>query len=170
MGPDRRAKGPRKPPPPLDQPALEAIALRYLERFQTSRARLLRLLNQKIRQLSDGFTDDEWISEVANPVLGELLQKLVWPSDLCTIDGDSMQDAGIFSGDLAVVDRAIEAAHGHVVVALLNNDPICKRLWLKGSTVMLVSDNPKYPNRYIMEGDELSIWGVITHTVRNHGH
>ena len=89
---------------------------------------------------------------------------------LVTIDGDSMQDAGIFSGDLAVVDRAIEAAHGHVVVALLNNDPICKRLWLKGSTVMLVSDNPKYPNRYIMEGDELSIWGVITHTVRNHGH
>ncbi len=47
-------------------------------------------LNQKIRQLSDGFTDDEWISEIANPVLGELLQKLVWPSDLCTIDGDSM--------------------------------------------------------------------------------
>lgn len=47
-------------------------------------------LNQKIRQLSDGFTDDEWISEVANPVLGELLQKVVWPSDLCTIDGDCM--------------------------------------------------------------------------------
>lgn len=47
-------------------------------------------LNLKVRQLSDGFTDDEWISEVANPVLGELLQKLVWPSDLCTLDGDSM--------------------------------------------------------------------------------
>ena len=47
-------------------------------------------LNQKIRQLSDGFTDDEWISEIANPVLGELLQKLVWPSDLSTVDGDSM--------------------------------------------------------------------------------
>lgn len=47
-------------------------------------------LNQKIRQLSDGFTDDEWISEVANPVLGELLQQVVWPSDLCTLDGDSM--------------------------------------------------------------------------------
>ena len=47
-------------------------------------------LNQKVRQLSDGFTDDEWISEVANPILGELLQKVVWPSDLCTLDGDSM--------------------------------------------------------------------------------
>lgn len=47
-------------------------------------------LNQKARQLSDGFTDDEWISEIANPVLGELLQKVVWPTDLCTLDGDSM--------------------------------------------------------------------------------
>jgi len=47
-------------------------------------------LQHKVRELSDGFTDDEWISEVANPVLGELLQKLVWPSDLCTIDGTHM--------------------------------------------------------------------------------
>jgi IclR family mhp operon transcriptional activator len=47
-------------------------------------------LNQKVRQLSDGFTDDEWISEIANPVMGELLQKLVCPSDLCTIEGDCM--------------------------------------------------------------------------------
>lgn len=47
-------------------------------------------LNHKIRQLSDGFTDDEWISEAANPELGQLLQKVVWPSDLCTLDGDSM--------------------------------------------------------------------------------
>ncbi|MCW2248623.1 IclR family mhp operon transcriptional activator [Azospirillum fermentarium] len=47
-------------------------------------------LAHKIRQLGDGFTDDEWISEIAAPVLGELLQKLIWPSDLCTIDGTSM--------------------------------------------------------------------------------
>ncbi|MEY2632164.1 MAG: hypothetical protein RIR00_818 [Pseudomonadota bacterium] len=47
-------------------------------------------LSLKIRQLSDGFTDDEWISEVANPILGELLQQVVWPSDLCTLDGDCM--------------------------------------------------------------------------------
>ena len=36
-------------------------------------------LNLKVRQLSDGFTDDEWISEVANPVLGELLQTWCGP-------------------------------------------------------------------------------------------
>ena len=50
MPPHSRAKGPRKPPPPLDSATLDAIAVRYVERFQSSRARLLRLLNQKIRQ------------------------------------------------------------------------------------------------------------------------
>lgn len=47
-------------------------------------------LSQKVRELSDGFTDDAWISEVVNPVLGELLKQVVWPSDLCTLDGDAM--------------------------------------------------------------------------------
>lgn len=45
-------------------------------------------LNQDL-QLSDGYTDDEWISEIANPVLGELLQKVVWPSRPVLLDGDS---------------------------------------------------------------------------------
>ena len=89
---------------------------------------------------------------------------------LVRIDGDSMQGVGIYSGDLAVVDRGIEPAHGHVVVALLNNDPVCKRLCLRGKSVVLQSENPRYPDRHVLEGDELSVWGVITYTVRSHGH
>ncbi|WP_300720111.1 LexA family transcriptional regulator [Pseudomonas sp.] len=89
---------------------------------------------------------------------------------LASIDGDSMQGIGIFSGDLAVIDRSIEAVNGHVVVALLNNDPICKRLCIRGKDIILQSENPRYPDRYVMEGDDLSIWGVITHSVRSHGH
>lgn len=46
----KRPREPRKPPPPLDPETLNAIAVRYVERFQTSRARLLRLLQQKLRQ------------------------------------------------------------------------------------------------------------------------
>ena len=87
---------------------------------------------------------------------------------LVMITGESMQGAGIFEGDLAVVDRSIEPLHGHIVVALLNNDPMCKRLCKRGAEVILLSENPKYPARYVLEGDELSIWGVITSTVRSH--
>lgn len=88
---------------------------------------------------------------------------------LVSIDGDSMPGAGIYSGDVAVVDRSLEPVHGDVVVALLNNDPICKLLCLREKSVILQSENPKYPDRHVLEGDDLSIWGVITYTVRSHG-
>ena len=105
-----------------------------------------------------------------NPIsLDELLGVRAPSVYLVSIDGDSMTGAGIFSGDLAVVDRAIEPAHDHVVVALLNNDPLCKRLCIRGKQIILKSENPRYPDRYIMEGDEFSVWGVITYTVRSHG-
>ena len=47
-------------------------------------------LHLKVRELSDGFTDDEWISQIASPMLGELLKQVVWPSDLTTASGDAM--------------------------------------------------------------------------------
>ncbi|WP_282366495.1 LexA family protein [Pseudomonas sp. PS02290] len=87
---------------------------------------------------------------------------------LASISGDSMQGAGIFDGDLAVVDRSIEPIHGHIVVALLNNEPVCKRLCKRDGNVILLSENPKYPPRYVLEGDELAIWGVLTGSVRRH--
>lgn len=87
---------------------------------------------------------------------------------LVKITGESMQGAGIFDGDLAVVDRSLEPVHGHIVVALLNNDPLCKRLCIRGKDVVLLSENPKYPPRYVLEGDELAIWGVIIGSVRSH--
>ena len=87
---------------------------------------------------------------------------------LVKIDGASMQGAGIFAGDLAVLDRAIELAHDYIIVAFLNNDPLCKRLVIRGKSLILKSENPKYPDHHIMEGDDFSVWGVITYTVRSH--
>ncbi|GAA4406955.1 transcriptional regulator [Advenella faeciporci] len=47
-------------------------------------------LTIKVRELSEGFTDDEWISSMAAPLMGELMQRIVWPSDLTTSDGSEM--------------------------------------------------------------------------------
>lgn len=87
---------------------------------------------------------------------------------LVSLTGETMQGAGIYEGDLAIVDRSIEPAHGYIVIALLNNEPVCKRLCLRGSDVVLMSEKPKYPPRYVLEGDELAIWGVITSSVGCH--
>lgn len=87
---------------------------------------------------------------------------------LVRIDGDSMQGAGIFDGDLVIVDRALEARHGHIVIAAVNGEPLCKRLQRVGAQIALRSENPRFAPRYLLEGDEFVIWGVVTFSVRSH--
>lgn len=41
-------------------------------------------------QLADGFSDADWISTFSARVMGEMLQKVTWPSSLTTLDGDAM--------------------------------------------------------------------------------
>ncbi len=47
-------------------------------------------LTLQVRALSEGFTDDERIATIAPPIMGRLLQRVAWPSDLTTPDGDAM--------------------------------------------------------------------------------
>jgi DNA polymerase V len=84
------------------------------------------------------------------------------------VSGDSMQGAGIFDGDLLVVSRALSAQSGDVVVAAVNGEVFVKRLCRDGQQIILRSENPRYAPRYILEGDELLVWGVVTHSI--HGH
>lgn len=87
---------------------------------------------------------------------------------LVRVEGDSMEGAGIFSGDILVVSKAIEAVRGNVIIAILNNDPLCKRLDFVGKMPVLRSENPRYASRHILEGDDFSVWGVVTHSLRQH--
>ncbi|HEH8515158.1 TPA: translesion error-prone DNA polymerase V autoproteolytic subunit [Pseudomonas aeruginosa] len=84
------------------------------------------------------------------------------------VSGDSMTGAGIFDSDHLIVSRAIPAKPGHVVVACLNGDVLVKRLEKEQGQFILQSENPAYSPRYILENDELTIWGVVTHSLRNH--
>jgi len=87
---------------------------------------------------------------------------------LVKVEGDSMQGAGIYSGDIVIVDRSLYAEHGDIIIAALNTEPVCKRLHMRGNAVILMSENPKYPPRHVMEGDELVVWGVVKYSVRDH--
>ena len=87
---------------------------------------------------------------------------------LAKISGHSMQGAGIFNGDLVIVDRSKTARHGDIVIAALNAECVCKRLHHRDGQVVLMAENPKFPPRYVMEGDDLVIWGVVNYSVRDH--
>lgn len=87
---------------------------------------------------------------------------------LMHVEGESMKGAGIFTNDILVIDRMVEATHESIVVAAINGDPVCKRLFFQGKDLILFSDNPRYPPRYVMPGDDFSVWGVVTFSVRCH--
>ncbi|WP_047391774.1 MULTISPECIES: LexA family transcriptional regulator [Chitinibacter] len=82
-----------------------------------------------------------------------------------TVDGDSMQGPdparSIAHGALLVVDRALEARHGDVVVAVLDGDFTVKRLFMRNGHLALVPENPAYPSLVLQEGQSLEVWGVV---------
>jgi DNA polymerase V len=78
------------------------------------------------------------------------------------VKGDSMNGIGIYEGDELLVDRSIEAKHGNIVLAVLNDDYTVKRLYRRGGVVKLIAENPLYPSIVVKDGQELVIWGVVT--------
>ncbi len=82
------------------------------------------------------------------------------------VEGDSMINAGILSGDILIVDRSIEKPFGKIIVALLNNEFTVKRLVKSKNRVYLMPENPKYPNIELTEQVDFQVWGVVTGLVR----
>jgi DNA polymerase V len=79
--------------------------------------------------------------------------------------GDSMTGANIHDGDLLVVDRSIEPKHGHIVLAVINNEYTVKRLYRLDGVMELHAENPASPILRFQEHDELQVWGVVTGAV-----
>lgn len=79
--------------------------------------------------------------------------------------GDSMIEAGIFSGDWLLVDKSIEATDGKIVIAAIHGELTVKRLSRKGQRVYLLPANPKFKPIEITEEIEMTIWGVVTSVI-----
>lgn len=83
------------------------------------------------------------------------------------IEGDSMIGAGIYSGDMAVVDRSLEPKNQDIVIAVVDQEITIKRLVKGKKGITLCAENPNFePIRFSNE-QELTIWGVVVHTVRS---
>jgi DNA polymerase V len=81
------------------------------------------------------------------------------------VQGNAMIDAGIFDGDVLIVDRSIEPKHNDIVLATLNNQFILKRLYQQAGLVKLISENPIYTPIVIKEKDDFAVWGVVTNSI-----
>jgi len=89
----------------------------------------------------------------------------VW---LVQVEGNSMRDAGIFHGTRLIVDRAIEAVAGHIVLAYVDNQPLVKRLSRSQGGWLLQSENPDYKDIAPSEYESIEVFGVVTWHLTSH--
>lgn len=82
--------------------------------------------------------------------------------------GNSMTGAGIFDGDLLVVDKSLDAHDGDIVVAVIDGGFTVKYLFQRGATVLLKPANSKFKDIELKDGEELQIWGVVTSSVKKY--
>lgn len=80
--------------------------------------------------------------------------------------GDSMREAGIFPGDIVIVDRALEAKHGDIIVVAVNGELTIKKLQTRPS-LRLVAMNNNYPPISIPEETDLEVFGVAIHVIHS---
>jgi DNA polymerase V len=85
------------------------------------------------------------------------------------VSGRSMEGFGIFDQDVVVIDRALQAKSGDIVVAELDGDFTIKQMIVRLGQVRLQAGNPTYPTIVAKGEQQLSIWGVVTGCVKVFG-
>lgn len=85
---------------------------------------------------------------------------------LIRVKGDSMINAGIHSGDLAIVERCSDAGPGELVVAIIDDEFTLKTLGRDQKGFHLIPANPEFP--IIRPQEKLEIFGVVVGLVRKY--
>jgi repressor LexA len=85
---------------------------------------------------------------------------------LIPVTGDSMIEAGIHPGDVAVVERDTPARPGDPVIAVIDNEFTLKTLAVEDGQAVLQPANPAYP--VLRPGNRLQIFGVVVGLIRHY--
>ena len=117
------------------------------------------------RPVAAGFpspADDHAEGEID---LGKLLIGNRPASFIVRVSGDSMTEARMFDGDLAIVDRSLMPLNGDIVVVDIDGERSFKIWRERQGRVTLSFANARYPEFVLREDAEVEIWGVVVNTI-----
>lgn len=80
--------------------------------------------------------------------------------------GDSMIEYGIFSGDLLIVDRSLEASTGDILIVAIDGELTCKKLSKINGNPYLISGNADFPP-ISLHGKDVHVWGIVIHNIHS---
>jgi DNA polymerase V len=84
---------------------------------------------------------------------------------LIRVQGESMRDAGIHSGDTLIVDRSVTPYDRQIVVAMIDGEFTVKRFRKRNGKIFLEAENPSFNPIEVGENQELTIWGSVTYII-----
>lgn len=83
------------------------------------------------------------------------------------VKGVSLKNAGIDDGDLLIIDRSLQPTNGKIVVCFIDGEFTAKRIKITKKEVWLMPENEDYQPIKITEENNLVIWGVVTHVIKD---
>ena len=82
------------------------------------------------------------------------------------VKGNSMKNAGIFDGDLLIIDKSLEPQGGKIAICQIDGDFTVKRIKKENDVVWLIAENEDYKPIKVTEENELMIWGIVIHSIK----
>ena len=82
------------------------------------------------------------------------------------VQGKSMQEVGIYDGDLLIVDKSISPKNFSTVIANVNEELVVKSLIKEKGLSYLTSGSKNILEKInLEENPEVIIWGVVTYVI-----
>ncbi|MEN9299244.1 MAG: translesion error-prone polymerase autoproteolytic subunit [Bacteroidota bacterium] len=81
------------------------------------------------------------------------------------MNSEAMTGAGIYPGDILIVDRSIRNANGRVIVAILNGELLVRRFQDAFNKKRLLAENKKFSDIELDPNGSFAVWGVVLYSI-----
>lgn len=86
--------------------------------------------------------------------------------------GTSMEGAGIFNGDLLIIDKSLEPREGAIAVCFIDGEFTLKRIHFEKheglvTAIWLQPENEQFTPIKVTQDNQFIIWGIVVHSVRS---
>jgi DNA polymerase V len=83
------------------------------------------------------------------------------------VSGSSMINAGIYDGDIVIVDRSLKPQNGKIVIAVIDGEMLIRRYEKTINSLRLIPETAKLSPIEVSEFCDFKIWGVVIYIIRN---
>lgn len=83
------------------------------------------------------------------------------------VKSHSMKNAGIFDGDLLIIDKSLEPQNNKIAICQIDGEFTVKRIKIEKGVVWLIAENEEYAPIKVTPENDFIIWGIVTNSIKS---